>query len=67
MFTILPDIWSVISRKVVLVVVCGRKMKTSRLNPFFVKVQNYPMQKYWIHDTFSNFRSKIRILKDFQY
>ena len=56
MFAILPDIWSVMSRKVVLVV-CGRKIKNSWLNPFFlffffyffIKVQNYPMQKYWIH------------------
>ena len=50
MYAILPDIWSVISRKVVLVV-CGRKIKNSWLNPFFffIKVQNYPMQKYWIH------------------
>ena len=34
MFAILPDIWSVISRKVVLGV-CGRKIKNSWLNPFF--------------------------------
>ena len=34
MFAILPDIYSVISRKVVLVV-CGRKIKNSSLNPFF--------------------------------
>ena len=35
MFTILPDIWLVISCKVVLVV-CGRKIKNSWLNPFFL-------------------------------
>ena len=38
----------VISRKVILVV-CGMKIKNSWLNPFFIKVQYYPMQKYWIH------------------
>ena len=35
MFAILPDIWSVISRKAVFVV-CGRKIKNSWLNPFFL-------------------------------
>ena len=44
MFAILPDIWSVISREVVFAA-CGRKIKNSWLNQFFlIKVQNYPMQ-----------------------
>ena len=54
MFTILPDIWYVISRKVDLIV-CGRKIKDSWLNPLFFKVQNYPMQKFWIYDAFFKF------------
>ena len=34
MFAILPDIWKVISRNVVLVL-CGKKIKNSQLSPFF--------------------------------
>ena len=44
MFASLPDIWSVISRKVVLVV-CGRKIKNSWLNHFFYQSSKLPDAK----------------------
>ena len=67
MFIILPDICKVISRKVVSVG-CGRKIKNSWLNTFFfIKVKNYPMQKYWIHDPFFKFPIENLYFKNFKY
>ena len=67
MFAILPVIWSVLSRKVVLVV-CGSKIKNSWLNPSFLSKFKITLCKSIGYMTlFSNFQSKICILKDFKY
>ena len=67
MFAILPDMWLVISRKVVFAV-CGRKIKNSWLNPFFLSKFKITLCKSnGYMNVFSNFQSKICILKDFEY
>ena len=66
MFAILLDIWEVISRKVVLVV-CGKEFKNSWLNPFFFFLSKFKInlcKSIGYMTLFSNFQSKICILKD---
>ena len=68
LLTNLPDIWSVISRKVVLVV-CGRKIKKLAVESFFLlrKLKITLCKSIEYMTFFSNFQSKICILKDFKY
>ena len=68
MFAILLDIWYVISRKVFLII-CGRKIKNSWLNPFFFlsKFKITQCKSIGYMTLFSNFQSKICILKAFKY
>ena len=65
MFDILPDIWSVMPHKLVLVV-CRRTIKNSWFNPFFLSKFKI-MQSIGYMTLFSNFQSKICIFKDFKY